>query len=63
MNRTDREVFYGRLLNEHTRISNEISEIKGSNISLTKEQEEKIQLLQTKQLRIVGELQKILMLL
>lgn len=61
MNRIDREMYYGGLLNEHTRISNQISEIKGSTIELTEEQKATIITLQKRQVMIINEIQKILM--
>jgi|LauGreDrversion4_2_1035121.scaffolds.fasta_scaffold1832733_2 hypothetical protein len=60
MNRSSKEVLYGRLLSEHNRLSNEIAEIKGSSIEITKEQNDRIQYLQTMQLKIVGEIKKML---
>ena len=61
MNRIDREMYYGGLLNEHTKISNQISEIKGSTIELTEEQKATIITLQKRQVMIINEIQKILM--
>ena len=62
MNKVDREMYYGSLLNEHTRISNQISEIKGSTIELNEEQNTNIISLQKRQVVIINEIQKILML-
>lgn len=61
MNKVDREMYYGSLLNEHTRISNQISEIKGSTIELNEEQNTNIISLQKRQVVIINEIQKILM--
>ena len=61
MNRLDREMYYGGLLNEHTRISNQISEIKGSTIDLNEDQKTTIIGLQKRQMTIINEIQKILM--
>lgn len=51
---------YGQLLNEHTRISNKISEIKGQNIELTTEQKNTIQQLQNRQIQIMSDINRLL---
>lgn len=51
---------YGQLLNQHTRIGNQISEIKGQNIELNKEQQLKIQQLQNQQLQIMNSINRLL---
>ena len=50
---------YGQLLNEHTRISNKVSEIKGQGIELTKEQQKQIEILQNKQLQIMSRIKSL----
>lgn len=51
---------YGELLNEHTRLSNEVSSVKGESIELSKEQEERIKKLQNRQIQIMNEINKLL---
>lgn len=50
---------YGQLLNEHTRISNKVSEIKGQTIELSKEQERQILLLQQRQVEIMENIKRL----
>ena len=38
MNNTEKGIMYGRLMNEHTKLQNKVSEIQGSSINLNKEQ-------------------------
>ena len=42
MNNDQKAAIYGRLLNEHTRLQNEISSIKGESIELNQQQSNKI---------------------
>ena len=44
---------YGKLLNEHTRLGNQVSEIKGESIEMNPSQEKRIKELQTKQIHIM----------
>lgn len=50
---------YGELLNEHTRIGNKVSEIKGQSIELSKEQERQIALLQQRQVEIMENIKRL----
>jgi hypothetical protein len=50
---------YGDLLNEHTRVSNEISSIKGESIELNKDQEDRIRGLQNRQVQIMEQIKKL----
>jgi hypothetical protein len=50
---------YGELLNEHTRISNKVSEIKGQDIELSKEQQRQIDLLQNRQIEIMENIKRL----
>ena len=45
---------YGQLLNEHTKISNAINEIKGQSIDLNKDQLNKIKQLESQQIWIMN---------
>jgi hypothetical protein len=51
---------YGDLLNQHTRISNKISSIKGESIELNQEQLNEIQKLQNQQIKIMNDINKLL---
>ena len=51
---------YGQLLNEHTRISNQISEIKGQSIDLSPRDQAKIKDLEGKQIQIMNYIQRLL---
>lgn len=44
----DKKILHGKLMNEHRLISNEISDIKASSFELTKEQKEKVAILENK---------------
>lgn len=48
MNNTQKGIMYGRLMNEHTKLQNKVSEIQGSSIDLTKEQLREIEELKRK---------------
>jgi hypothetical protein len=51
---------YGELLNEHTRLSNQVSSVKGEDIELNASQLERIKKLQSRQIQIMEEIQKLL---
>jgi hypothetical protein len=51
---------YGELLNEHTRLSNEVSSVKGESIELSGEQKERIKKFQNRQVQIMNEINKLL---
>ena len=59
MDNSEKAQAYGQLLNQHTRLSNKISEIKGSNIDLTKEQLKEIKNLENQQLQIMSTINKL----
>lgn len=59
MTNEEKAVIYGRLLNEHTRVGNKISEIKGQDINLTNEQKEKIRFLETTQIKIMRDINRL----
>ena len=60
MTTDQKAALYGQLLNEHTRIQNEISSIKGESIDLNQQQLNKIKELQQKQLRIMNDINRLL---
>ena len=51
---------YGKLLNEHTKLGNQVSEIKGENIEMNSSQQARIKELQTKQIRIMNTIREML---
>lgn len=51
---------YGQLLNEHTRIGNQINEIKGQSIDLNQNQLSQIGRLETQQIRIMNFINRLL---
>jgi len=51
---------YGKLLNEHTKLGNQVSEIKGENIEMNSSQQARIKELQTKQIQIMNTIRKML---
>jgi hypothetical protein len=52
---------YGQLLNEHTRLGNKISSIKGESIELNQKQLNEIKSLESKQVQIMNSLQRLMM--
>lgn len=60
MTEQQKAVLYGQLLNEHTRIGNQISEIKGQNIELNDKQRANIKLLENQQIGIMVKIRKLL---
>ena len=60
MNQEQKAQAYGELLNEHTRVGNRISEIKGQDIEMNKEQLKKIQELENRQVQIMYEINKLM---
>jgi len=60
MTEQQKAVLYGQLLNEHTRIGNKISEIKGQNIELNDRQKNEIKFLENQQIGIMGKIRKLL---
>jgi len=53
-------VLYGQLLNEHTRLGNKISEIKGQDIEMNQKQQGEIKMLQNQQVDIMNKIRKML---
>jgi hypothetical protein len=51
---------YGKLLNEHTKLGNQVSEIKGENIEMNNSQTARIKVLQTRQLQIMNTIRAML---
>jgi hypothetical protein len=51
---------YGKLLNEHTKLGNQVSEIKGENIEMNNSQTARINVLQTRQLQIMNTIRAML---
>jgi hypothetical protein len=51
---------YGQLLNEHTRLSNHISSIKGESLDLNENQRNEIHQLQQRQLFIMKQLESLM---
>lgn len=60
MNDTHKANVYGQLLNEHRRLHNLITEIKGQTIDLSKEDILKIQDLERQQVKIMSDINKLL---
>jgi hypothetical protein len=50
------EIIYGQLLNEHSRIGNEISDIKANSVELNENDRKKVQQLQKRQLEIMNQI-------
>jgi hypothetical protein len=51
---------YGKLLNEHTKLGNQVSEIKGESIEMNSNQQSRIKVLQTKQIQIMNTIRAML---
>jgi hypothetical protein len=60
MNESQKAAFYGQLLNEHTRLHNQINEIKGQNIDLNKSQMDDIRKLEMRQLQIMKQIKQLM---
>jgi hypothetical protein len=60
MNETQKAEIYGQLLNDHTRLHNQIQEIKGQNLELNQEQIGKVRQLEEGQRRIMAALNKLM---
>jgi hypothetical protein len=60
MTEQQKAVLYGQLLNEHTRLGNRISEIKGQDIELNQKQHADIKMLQNQQIDIMNKIRKML---
>jgi len=51
---------YGQLLNEHTRLSNRISSIKGESLEMNESQKKEIHQLQQRQLFVMKQLESLM---
>jgi hypothetical protein len=60
MREQEKAILYGQLLNEHTRIGNQISEIKGQSIELNEKQSTQVKQLQGRQVDIMNKIRKLL---
>lgn len=60
MTNEQKAVIYGQLLNEHTKIGNQISEIKGQSIDLNPKEKEKIKHLESLQVRIMRDINRLM---
>jgi hypothetical protein len=60
MDNEQKDKMYGQLLNEHTRLQNEISSIKGESIDLNQQQLNKIKELQQRQMKIMTQINRLL---
>ena len=59
MNDEQKSVIYEQLLSQHDNVSNQISAIKGEDINLNEDQENRINVLKTKQIDIMRQMQKL----
>jgi|LakMenEpi03Aug12_release.lakeMendotaPanAssembly.Ray.scaffolds.fasta_scaffold01202_41 hypothetical protein len=59
MNNTQKGIMYGRLMNEHTKLQNKVSEIQGSSINLNKEQLREIEELKRKMAYIFNQVSRL----
>lgn len=59
MNNTQKGIMYGRLMNEHTKLQNKVSEIQGSSINLNKEQLREIDELKRKMAYIFNQVSRL----
>lgn len=60
MNQEQKAKFYNFLLNEHTKLSNQIQQIKSESVNLNSNQENRIKDLEYKQVIIMQEVEKLL---
>ena len=60
MDNEQKAAMYGRLLNEHTKLQNEISSIKGESFDLNNEQRNRIKELEQRQIRIMNDINRLL---
>lgn len=59
MNNEQKASAYGQLLNEHTRIGNQIAEIKGQNLELNQQQIQKVRQLESLQVKIMRDINRL----
>lgn len=60
MTNEQKAVMYGKLLNEHTKVGNQISEIKGQSIDLNQQQKDRIKQLESLQVRIMRDINRLM---
>jgi len=60
MNEQQKADMYGQLLNEHTRLHNQINEIKGQNLELNQSQIQEVRNLEQAQLRIMQQINRLM---
>lgn len=51
---------YGQLLNEHTRLHNQINEIKGQNLEMNPKQQKEVRILENRQVEIMNKIRLLL---
>jgi hypothetical protein len=59
MNQELKAQTYGNLLNEHRKLSNQISDIKSENFELNPEQTQKVRMLENKQVEIMAKIRQL----
>ena len=60
MENSQKAQMYGQLLNEHTRVGNQISEIKAEHFEMNDEQMKRIKVLENKQVQIMLAIKKLM---
>jgi hypothetical protein len=60
MENSQKAQMYGQLLNEHTRVSNQISEIKSEHFEMNDEQMGRIKVLENKQVQIMLSIKRLM---
>jgi hypothetical protein len=59
MNQEQKAQDYGNLLNEHRRLSNQISDIKSENFEMNPEQNQKVRMLEQRQVEIMAKIRNL----
>jgi hypothetical protein len=59
MNQELKAQTYGNLLNEHRKLSNQISDIKSENFELSPEQTQKVRMLENKQVEVMAKIRQL----
>lgn len=59
MNQEQKAQIYGNLLNEHTKLFNEINRIKGESLELNSDQAKKVRELENKQAQIMDQIKRL----
>ena len=60
MTQEEKAQIYGSLLNEHTKLFNEINRIKGESLELTREQQQRIVDFERRQMQIMEQVKRLL---